>query len=133
MFDEISTAAAVFIVLASLLHVLIFAMESLFWSRPAVHGRFGVTDSQAAEILRPMAYNQGWYNLFLAIGAVLGLVLSGSSDAATSAAGTGMAWLAIGSMLAAALVLVASNRAMFRAAAIQGTLPLVALVLLALS
>ena len=33
------------------------------------------TDQAAADTTKPMAYNQGFYNLFLAIGAVIGLVL----------------------------------------------------------
>ena len=32
-------------------------------------------DQAAADTIRPMAYNQGFYNLFLAIGAIIGVVL----------------------------------------------------------
>ena len=68
-------AASVFVGLAALLHVYIFWMESIGWTRPTVWRRFGVADQAAAEVTRPMAYNQGFYNLFLGLGAALGLVL----------------------------------------------------------
>ena len=68
-------AASVFVGLAALLHVYIFWMESIGWARPEVWKRFGVADQAAADVTRPMAYNQGFYNLFLGLGAALGLVL----------------------------------------------------------
>ena len=68
-------AASVFVGLAALLHFFIFWMESVGWTRPEVWKRFGVADQAAADVTRPMAYNQGFYNLFLGIGAALGLVL----------------------------------------------------------
>ena len=71
----IAILATVFAALAALLHVYIFVMESVQWTQPRVWKRFGVPDQAAADTTKPMAYNQGFYNLFLAIGAVLGLVL----------------------------------------------------------
>ena len=46
-------------------------------------GRFGIRSAEDAAIVRPMAFNQGFYNLFLAIGIVagLGLVASGQVEA----------------------------------------------------
>ncbi|TDP97083.1 DUF1304 domain-containing protein [Labedaea rhizosphaerae] len=119
--------AQVFAALAAAVHVLIFTMESVLFTRPQVYRRFMVKDAREAEILRPMALNQGFYNLFLAIGAVVGVVLAGTPQ------GKALIYLACGSMLAAALVLLATDRRMARAAAIQGVLPLVALVFLLLS
>lgn len=69
--------ATVVVTLAAALHVAIFFMESVAWGRPTVWKRFGVADQQAADTTKPMAYNQGFYNLFLAIGAVVGLILYG--------------------------------------------------------
>ena len=75
--------ASIVVALAALLHGYIFLMESVWWTRPATWKRFGVADQAAADTTRPMAYNQGFYNLFLGIGAALGLVLywSGAIDA----------------------------------------------------
>ncbi|WP_404390863.1 DUF1304 domain-containing protein [Humibacillus xanthopallidus] len=116
-----SVVASVFVGLAALLHVYIFWMESIAWTRPQVWKRFSVADQATADVTRPMAYNQGFYNLFLAVGAALGLVLwwSGSETA-----GTALVLFATGSMVAAAAVLAASGRRYLRAALIQGTLPL---------
>jgi putative membrane protein len=112
--------------IAALIHVAIFAMESLFFARPAVRARFLVGAGDLPAV-RPWAFNQGFYNLFLAIGCLVGLVLVHTGPAS---AGSALVALACGSMLAAALVLLGTNRRMARAAAVQGLLPLVALVLL---
>jgi len=117
--------ASVFAVLAALLHVLFFAYESLLFERPEVHARFR-TRTEDVPAVRPWAYNQGFYNLFLAVGALVGVVLA---RAGQETVGLALVLLACGSMLAAALVLVATNRAMARAAATQGGFPLLAVVL----
>ena len=124
--------ATVFGVLAVLLHVYIFVMESVQWTQPRVWKRFGVADQVTADTIKPMAYNQGFYNLFLAIGALIGLVLLwvGGSDSAAHIAGRTLVLFSLGSMLAAALVLVSSGRRYVRAASVQGTLPLLGFVLL---
>ena len=67
--------AAVFVALAAVLHVYIFLMESVWWTRPATWKRFGVASQADANTTRPMAYNQGFYNLLLGIGALIGLVI----------------------------------------------------------
>ncbi len=117
--------------LAALLHVYIFVMESIQWTQPRVWKRFGVADQAAADVTKPMAYNQGFYNLFLAIGATLGMVLFwvGQPDAPAEIAGRALALFSLGSMLAASLVLVTSGRRYLRPALIQGTLPFFAFLL----
>ena len=127
----IAIIATVFGALAALLHVYIFVMESVQWSQPRIWKRFGVPDQAAADAVKPMAYNQGFYNLFLAIGAILGIVLfwAGGGDTPLSAAGSALVLFSLGSMVAAALVLVTSGRRYLRAALIQGTLPLIGFVL----
>jgi len=115
--------ATVFAALAALLHVYIFVMESVQWTQPKVWKRFGVADQAAAEITKPMAYNQGFYNLFLAIGVVIGIVLFYAGG------GIALVLFALGSMVGAALVLVTTGLKYVRPALIQGTLPLIAFVL----
>ncbi len=123
--------ATVFGSLAALLHVYIFVMESVQWSQPRIWKRFGVPDQATADATKPMAYNQGFYNLFLAIGAILGIVLfwAGGSDTAGDIAGRALALFSLGSMTAAALVLLTTGMKYLRPALIQGTLPLIAFVL----
>jgi putative membrane protein len=121
--------AAVLATAAALVHVYIFVLESLRWTAPRTRATFGVATEAEALVTRELAYNQGWYNLFLAIGTVAGLVLSHSSVDATRAAGVGVLLFATGSMVAAALVLVIRRPALARAATVQGLLPLLAVVL----
>lgn len=116
--------ALVLAALAGLLHVYIFVLESLRFDRPEVHARFR-TRTEDVPAVRPWAYNQGFYNLFLAIGAFAGVLVAATGP---DDVGLALVLLACGSMLAAALVLVATDRRMVRAAASQGTVPLLAVV-----
>ncbi|SFR93876.1 putative membrane protein [Microbacterium sp. cf046] len=127
----IAIIATVFAALAALLHVYIFVMESVQWTQPRVWKRFGVPDQAAADTTKPMAYNQGFYNLFLAIGAILGLILywAGSDGNPLRVAGLTLVLFSLGSMVAASLVLLTSGGKYLRPALIQGTLPLIGFVL----
>ena len=116
-----------FSVLAALLHVYIWVLESFRWTEPATRRTFGTSESEA-EITKPLAYNQGFYNLFLAIITLVGLALMRSEHGIGSA----LALAGTGSMLAAALVLVTHDRTMLRAALTQGTLPALAVLFLLL-
>jgi putative membrane protein len=118
--------AVVFAILATLLHVVIFFMESVLWTRPATWRRFGLRSQDDAVTIQPMAYNQGFYNLFLAIATALGLLMLASPP--VHAVGIGIAGVALASMLLASVVLVTSNPRLARAAATQGVAPLIALV-----
>lgn len=124
--------ATVLATLAALLHVYIFTMESITWTTPRTWKTFGVASQEAAEMTKPMAYNQGFYNLFLAIGALLGLVLLWSSEPGSTldAAGRTLVFFSLASMLAAAIVLITSGRRYLRPAVIQGTLPLLGIIAL---
>jgi putative membrane protein len=126
MWESLSVPAAIFVVLAALVHVYIFVLESVVFRRSG-HRVFGLRE-QDVPAARDWAYNQGFYNLFLAIGALLGVALSYSASAGPGGAGVGMAVLATGSMLAASVVLVTDRPSMVRAAAVQGLFPLLAVV-----
>jgi putative membrane protein len=120
------TTGLVLAVLAALLHVYIFVMESLTWTSPRTRATFGTTP-ETAETTKELAFNQGFYNLFLAIVTAIGVaaVLIGAK-----AVGVALVFAGVGSMLAAALVLLLSSPDKARAAITQGTLPLIAVVLL---
>jgi putative membrane protein len=119
-------ASLVFAFIAALLHVYIFTMESLTWTRPATWKRFGVASQADAETTRPLAYNQGFYNLFLALGALIG---AGAVLLGQPMVGWTLIFTSCGSMLLAAAVLALTGRKYLRAAATQGTTPLLAVVL----
>jgi putative membrane protein len=110
--------------LAGLIHVLFFCMESLWWTKPAVYRRFRSTETQA-QTTKALAFNQGFYNLFLAAGTLGGLALI-----ATGHRGAGMVLVTwnCAFMLGAAVVLAASSTQMLRGALIQGLPPLVFLL-----
>ena len=118
--------------LAAVLHVYIFVMESVLWTTPRVRATFGITDDDQARHTKPMAFNQGFYNLFLAVVTLVGVVLvvAGGTRVGSSPAGVALVVAGTGSMLAAALVLLLSDRSKTRPAVLQGTLPLIALLAL---
>jgi putative membrane protein len=111
--------------LAAAFHVLFFVLESVTFSQPSVAARFGMTTPEQIAAVRPMAFNQGFYNLFLAVGIVggLALVAAGSVDA-----GRAVVLFACACMVGAGLVLLSTNRRFVRSAAIQALPPLVAIV-----
>jgi putative membrane protein len=111
--------------IAALVHVWFFVLESLLFERPTVFGRFGLRSAEDAAIVRPMAFNQGFYNLFLAIGIAVGLVLVATGQ---EAAGRAIVLFACACMVGAGIVLLATNRRFLTAAAIQAGPPLVALL-----
>ena len=115
----------IFASLSGVIHVYIFFLESILWGKPKTNKVFKQT-SETAEITKSFAYNQGWYNLFLAIGTIGGVVLN-LMGKHTVVANTMIAYANL-SMLAAAIVLITSNKELYRAALIQGLAPLLALV-----
>ena len=120
-------AATLVVTLAAALHVGIFIMESIAWTRPGVWKRFGLARQEDAETTRALAYNQGFYNLFLAVGAIVGVVFFAIG---WEAAGLALVVFTMASMIAAAVVLVSTGRRYIGAAFIQGVLPLIGLVLI---
>src|SRR5690242_10345851 len=117
------TLALVLAGLAGLLHLYFFVLESLVF-RTRGFRVFGVPSDDVETVAFPM-YNQGFYNLFLGAGVLVGVV------------GSWRGWDPQGStlvvygclfMVGAALVLVTARPAMARGAAVQGVLPLLALV-----
>ena len=120
------TAALIFAALAALLHVYIFVMESFTWTSPRTRATFG-TSVEEAQTTKPLAFNQGFYNLFLAIVTAVGIVLIGTGQ---RPAGAALVFAGVGSMAAAAVVLLASSPDKARAAVTQGTFPVIAIVLL---
>ncbi|NPC51630.1 DUF1304 domain-containing protein [Corallococcus sp. AB032C] len=121
-----SPLAQVFAVIAALIHVLFFVMESIVFSQPKVWKRFGLKSQADADVVKPMALNQGFYNLFLAVGVLVGVALVHSGAVAS---GVAAVVFGCGCMLAAAVVLVSSNRKFLVASIVQGGLPALAISL----
>lgn len=70
------------IIFVIIVHIMFFALESIFWMLPQVHDPLlgfldnpvTLTYSTQALVLRNLFINQGFYNLFLVIAGVIGLV-----------------------------------------------------------
>ncbi|MEB3020626.1 DUF1304 domain-containing protein [[Mycobacterium] crassicus] len=122
-------AGLVVAALAAVLHVYIFVLESLRWTSPRTRAVFGTTVEEA-ETTKLLAFNQGFYNLFLSVVTGIGI---GAVALGHNTVGATLMFAGLGSMLAAAVVLVASAPDKARAAAVQGALPAIAVVLLTLS
>jgi len=112
--------------LAALLHVYIWVMESLTWTSARTRATFGISEEEALAT-KELAFNQGFYNLFLAIVTIAGIVIGAFEYYSV---GLALIFAGTGSMLAAALVLLLSSPDKTRAAITQGILPLIAIVLL---
>lgn len=109
----------------AVVHGYIFWLEAIAWRGPRARRIFGTTEEEA-RITAPLALNQGFYNLFLAVAVVVGIVLAASGAIWPGITAT---LIGAGSMVAAALVLVVSSPDKARAAAVQGAIPFVGVVL----
>ncbi|UDY22149.1 DUF1304 domain-containing protein [Nocardioides sp. Kera G14] len=113
---------------AALLHVYIFWLESFAWTG-AARGVFGISREEA-EATKELAFNQGFYNLFLAILIAVGTVLYVADQ---HAAGAALVFAGAGSMVAAGTVLFVSSPDKRSAALKQAAIPLIGVILLAIA
>ena len=113
---------------AALIHVFIFWLESIAWTTPRARATFG-TSADEAQATREMAFNQGFYNLFLAVLVAVGVVLFATGATAPGAA---LVFAGAGSMTAASLVLLLSSPDKASAALKQGVIPTLGVVALAI-
>jgi len=122
-----AVAALVFAGLAALVHVYIWVLESFLWTAARTRALFGTTEEEAVTT-KLLALNQGFYNLFLAV-----VTAAGISAFATGCEAVGAALIVAGagSMALAAVVLLASSPDKARGAFVQGTFPVIAIILLA--
>ncbi|WP_232620627.1 DUF1304 family protein [Rothia kristinae] len=95
---------------------------------PGRPGPSTVRSPEEAAATRDLAFNQGFYNLFLTVLAAAGAICW---FAGASTVGLTLGIAGLGSMLEAALVLFCSSPAQRGAAVKQGILPLLALLSLA--
>lgn len=105
---------------ASILHIYIFFMESIWWGSPRANRAFAVSPTNA-EIMRPFAFNQGFYNLFLALAILAGLVMVYGLN---KSSGVLLVDYAMMSIFGAGVVLLASNPHLWIPALAQAGPPL---------
>ncbi|PRX48367.1 putative membrane protein [Prauserella shujinwangii] len=92
---------------AALVHVLAFYWETVAFRRPTVHRDIFHIPGEDLPAVRLWAFNQGFYNLFLAAGTILGLVMLRTGDAA---AGRALVLYTCAFMVLAGVVLAVSDR-----------------------
>jgi putative membrane protein len=122
----VTVVGLIFAGIAALIHVYIFVLESVQWTAPATRKTFGTTAEQA-EVTKELAYNQGFYNLFLAVVTAIGIVLVAVSHTGPGAA---LIFAGAGSMVAAGVVLLTSSPSKARSALIQLVPPAIGVVAL---
>ena len=119
------TFSILFAEIAALIHVLFFLVESIFWMQPKVHRVFGVKNIQEAELFKISFFNQGFYNLFLAIGVFVGMYFIHSENIII---GKTLLLFCCASMLSAAIVLFLSKPKLIIGALVQGLCPLISIL-----
>ena len=75
MNNALTIVGTILIFLATVFHLYVFKLETLTWRTPKTWKTFGLPSQDHADIIAPMAFNQGFYNLFLALGSGTGLVM----------------------------------------------------------
>jgi putative membrane protein len=125
----VNAVAQVFAIIAGVLHVVFFLLESVLFRRPFVQRAFLVRP-ESADAVRRWAFNMGFYNLFLAAGAIAGVILLHTGD---ETAGRTLVLFTTAAMFLAAIVLFVSDprRSRLRSVALQGLPPLIVLLLTA--
>jgi putative membrane protein len=111
----VTTVAQIFAVLAGLGHIGAFVMESLAFDRPRVQ-RLLVGRAGSPPEVRLWAFNQGFYNLFLAAGALIG-TYAWVTDHET--VGRTLVVFSCSAMALAGIVLFGSDRRLWRGALAQ--------------
>ena len=114
----------VIVAIAALIHGYIFWLESISWTSARTRTVFG-TSEQEAQTTRAMAFNQGFYNLFLAIEVVIGIIVFALG---ASVIGAVLVIAGAASMVLAGVVLLASSPDKARAALTQLAPPLIGLI-----
>jgi putative membrane protein len=114
----------IFATIAVIFHVLAFVLESFLFRRTAVQV-FLLGHPESAPGVRLWAFNQGFYNLFLAAGPAAGLI---AYHAGHQQVGRALVIYGCAFMTACGVVLFVSDRRLWRGMLGQSLPPLVALV-----
>ena len=108
------------VLLPALIHLYIFVLESLLWGKARTNQVFGLKPSDV-EATRPLAFNQGVYNLLLAVAVGGGWCFSVGLPAFPQGVivGTVLMVYGLGSIAVAGLTLLISSVRLWRSALIQ--------------
>ncbi|MFE6966205.1 DUF1304 domain-containing protein [Agromyces sp. NPDC057679] len=115
--------------IAALVHVFIFYLESIAWTSKRARTIFGTGTVEQAAVQKELAFNQGFYNLFLAVAVAIGIVFFAAGEPVI---GVTLVFTGAGSMVAASLVLLLSSPDKAGAALKQGVIPALGVLALAI-
>lgn len=126
------TTMDILILLPAVIHIYIFALESLMWDRPSTRRAFGLTPEDS-KVTKLFAWNQGFYNLLLAIALLVGWCLRHGVPAINNGEVVGTVLIVYGliSISLAGVVLFLSARRLWRSALLQIVPALLGLIVLA--
>jgi len=76
--------ALIFAIITAIFHILFFVAESILWLKPYIYQSIlgkpdptmGIELIEQARLMETVFFNQGFYNLFLAVGLIAGVILS---------------------------------------------------------
>jgi len=114
-----------------MIHIYIFALESLLWERPATRRVFGLS-SEDSKVTKLLAWNQGFYNLLLATAIIVGWLLRNGVVRLNDGALAGNVLILYGlvSISIAGIVLYLSSRTLWRSALLQLVPALIGVIVL---
>jgi putative membrane protein len=116
-----------FFFIAALVHIYIFVLETFLFQKENGYKAFKMK-KEDHEAVKPWALNQGFYNLFLAVGMFMGLYYVNQLE--IKVAGAMVSFVGF-SMVAAGLVLFVTNKKMRKGALVQMVPPLLGFFFLA--
>ena len=122
----------ILILLPAIIHMYIFSLESLLWERPYTKRIFGLS-SDEARVTRLFAWNQGFYNLLLAIAILVGWFLRRGILVMNDGALAGNVLILYGlvSISIAGIVLFLSAKRLWRSALVQVVPAFIGFIILA--
>jgi putative membrane protein len=124
----------ILLLLPAIIHVYIFSLESLLWDRASTRRVFGLSleDAKAAKLF---AWNQGFYNLLLAIAIIVGWILRNGVLSIDDGVLIGNVLILYGlvSICIAGIVLFVSARRLWQSALVQLVPALIGLIILSKS
>lgn len=122
MFNYVAQA---FMLVSAILHILFFKIESIDFLKPSTLKRFNLTPEEG-KMVKVWAFNQGFYNLFLAMGLFVSIVLMHTNLVSESLV---LGRFILLTMVGAGVVLIISAPKSYKAGLIQAIPALIAFIL----
>jgi len=132
--QRVSGGVILFAIITAIFHFLFFVAESILWLEPYIYQNFlsapgssrGIALVEQAALMEIVFFNQGFYNLFLALGLVAGIIFVKKARIEQ-----GITLICYSCLFAfGAGVVLALSAGAFLGAAVQAIPPMIALIFL---